>query len=169
MTGQPAPAGDVPFFSSTGANSTLGKLGLKLTSPDWCGRRRSHRGRRRSRSRCCPFPVRTRRPKFSALRARNLARISTVSPWPAGWSAWLSPPQPGGLQLVAALSQFLQLTNRCRLQPHVISDGLQAQVPGTLIALRQGSVGMLPAYCQLFIQAIMIRRFFGTLLKVTPA
>ena len=38
-------------------------------------------------------------------------------------------------------------------------DLLQGQFPGTLMALRHGSVGMLPPYCQLFIQAIMIRLF----------
>ena len=37
------------------------------------------------------------------------------------------------------------------------------------MALRQGSVGTSWPYCQLFIQAIMIRLFFGTLLNVTPA
>jgi len=40
---------------------------------------------------------------------------------------------------------------------------------GELMALRQGSVGMLPPYCQLFIQPIMIRLLIGVLLKVTPA
>src|SRR4051794_29567008 len=119
---------------------------------------------------CCPLPTRTLIPNLSASRALNVATMSRVSP------EALRP-----CSVVVADRRFDTAVNGWGLRRELseltgenVSLGVPATVcrcrtRETLIALRQGSVGMLPPYCQLFIQAIMIRRPSGTLLNVTPA
>ncbi len=91
----------------------------------------------------------------------------------------MSPRAPGLVRVVVPSSSRAAAAGRrlCRsdcksrtgVRPAQFSHDLQSQLARNAHGAAPWIGGDAVAYCQLFIQAIMIRLLFGTLLNVTPA